>query len=75
MLIMAWAVGDSGTILQTTNGGEEWLLQTSGTIKKLNGLQFIDSDFGFAVGDTGTVLKTTDGGISWVVLQIGTNKI
>ena len=26
-----WAVGDSGIILHTTNAGQDWITQTSGT--------------------------------------------
>ena len=28
-----WAVGDTGTVLKTTDGGNEWNDQTSGTTK------------------------------------------
>ena len=30
-----WAVGDNGTIVNTTDGGQTWLLQSSGTTEIL----------------------------------------
>jgi hypothetical protein len=52
-----WAVGYSGTILKTTNGGATWSLQTSGTTQDLTALQFVNSNRGYAVGNGGTILK------------------
>ena len=34
----AWAVGDRGTVLATTNGGKTWIAQTSGTTQFLSGI-------------------------------------
>ena len=58
-------VGDYGTILRTTDGGEIWTLQTSGTTNALNGVSFTDSNNGTAVGVSGTILRTTNGGETW----------
>jgi photosystem II stability/assembly factor-like uncharacterized protein len=63
-----WAVGDSGTILKTTNGGSAWLPQTSPTTEELLSVYFIPqggTNTGLAVGRGGTILKTTDGGSTW----------
>jgi photosystem II stability/assembly factor-like uncharacterized protein len=60
-----WAVGYSGTILKTTNGGANWLLQTSGTSNWLGSVHFTDTNTGWAVGNSGTILKTTNGGTVW----------
>ena len=64
-LNIGFAVGDSGTILKTTDGGGSWLIQTSGTSNALRGVSFIDLNIGTAVGDSGTILRTTNGGINW----------
>ena len=69
------AVGSSGTILRTTNGGTNWVSQTSGTIYFLYGVSFTDSSNGTAVGDKGTILRTTDGGITWVSQASGTKNL
>ena len=60
-----WAVGDSGTILNTTDGGATWDPQTSGTQHGLYSVYFVYSSTGWAVGDSGTILKTTNGGTIW----------
>ena len=51
-LNIGFAVGDSGTILKTTDGGGSWLIQTSGTSNALRGVSFIDLNIGTAVGDS-----------------------
>ena len=63
------AVGDFGTILRTTNGGIDWVPQTSGTMKTLYGVSFTDANngtVGFELGGTGIILRTTDGGNNWI---------
>jgi len=57
------AVGDSGTILRTTDGGATWMLQSGRTNANLRAVAFIDANTGIVVGDKGTILRTTDGGL------------
>lgn len=73
-----WAVGlnsvgeggaSYGTILRTTDGGETWIRQGSGsTIPDvgLSGISAVDNEVAWVVGTNGTVLHTTDGGTTWV---------
>ncbi len=69
-----FAVGDSGIILSTTNGGVSWNNTGAPIIRDFNAITFLNPDTGYIVGgyDTGaarkTILKTTDGGSSWVIL-------
>jgi len=63
-----WAVGDSGTIINSTNGGSSWNSQASGTAYELRGVVAISATVAFAVGDQGTVLRTVNGGSSWSTL-------
>jgi photosystem II stability/assembly factor-like uncharacterized protein len=67
-----WAVGDNGTILKTTDGGQNWISKTSGTTSDLNSVQFVNSQIGWAVvaENLGDVIKTTDGGESWFTQDI-----
>ncbi|MBX7223363.1 MAG: choice-of-anchor D domain-containing protein [Blastocatellia bacterium] len=53
-----WAVGDGGTILKTTNGGQSWVSVNN---PSANGLYevFFNSFAGWAVGANGTILKYT----------------
>lgn len=57
--------GDAGTILKTTDGGENWNLTILDTTTTLRDIFFINSKIGFAVGDFTRFYKTTDGGNSW----------
>jgi len=61
-----YAVGLSGSILKTTDGGADWAVQASGMGNGLHSVDFPSGpSSGYAVGDDGTVLVTTDGG-TWV---------
>ena len=60
-----WAVGNSGTILYTDNGGIDWTKQDSGVTTALNSVHFADSLNGWVVGDGGVILYTDNGGIRW----------
>ncbi|MBK8981337.1 MAG: T9SS type A sorting domain-containing protein [Ignavibacteria bacterium] len=61
--------GDTGFILRTNNGGNNWTVQYSRT-QKLSKIQFLDSMTGYTAGGsgggTGRIYKTTDGGNNWV---------
>ena len=68
----AWAVGNNGTILATTDGGTHWLKQPSGTTYQLRSVAFADPRHGWVVGslfsDTKTasaIFATSDGGRTW----------
>jgi hypothetical protein len=53
------AVGDSGTILYSTNG-ITWTKKTSGTTEQLNNVTYANSTW-VAVGEDGSVLSSSDG--------------
>ncbi|HZV13066.1 MAG TPA: YCF48-related protein [Candidatus Kapabacteria bacterium] len=63
---IGFIVGDAGTILQTTDGGKSWSLDTE-KISSNNFLNitFVESQFGYIVGGNGTILRTTDLGRRW----------
>jgi len=61
----AWAVGEFGTILASSDGGATWQQQPSSVESSLFGVSFIDQQRGWAVGLEATLLTTTDGGTSW----------
>ncbi|MCB0712128.1 MAG: T9SS type A sorting domain-containing protein [Ignavibacteriae bacterium] len=58
-------------ILRTTNGGESWVNQPSGSTQTLNGTYMVDSMNVWAVGIANHVLHSTDGGSSWEVVDVG----
>jgi photosystem II stability/assembly factor-like uncharacterized protein len=62
---VGFAVGDTGTILKTTDLGATWVPLSSGTAKALYDVYLFDPDQGVAVGEQGWILRTTDGGTGW----------
>ena len=68
-----WAVGEKGTILNTSDGGESWEYQQSGTLLSLRSVFFTDAQNGWIVGGNThpipgeyIILHTSDGGYTWV---------
>jgi photosystem II stability/assembly factor-like uncharacterized protein len=59
------AVGNSGRIARTTNGGTDWTKQLSVTTNNLYSVSFSDINYGTVVGDGGIILRTSDGGTIW----------
>jgi len=71
--LYGWATGDSGTILHTSDGGNNWLLQNSQTENEIYEVFFLNRDTGWASSfhfsslPYGTLLlKTTNGGEEWI---------
>ena len=67
------AVGDSGTVVYTTNK-ITWTAGVSGVTQTLRDVDMISSTVGIAIGDAGTVIKTTDGGATWSTKTSGTTE-
>ncbi|RJP80437.1 MAG: T9SS C-terminal target domain-containing protein [Candidatus Zixiibacteriota bacterium] len=61
----AVAVGATGTIIRTENGGQLWLPVPSGVTATLMGTFFVDANHGWACGSGGSILATTNGGETW----------
>ena len=65
---VAWASGQNGTFLRTTNGGETW---TVGTVPEASydfrDIDAFDADTAYVLsaGEPAKIYKTTDGGESW----------
>jgi photosystem II stability/assembly factor-like uncharacterized protein/tetratricopeptide (TPR) repeat protein len=60
-----WAVGESGTVLSTNDGGETWYRtgpRMSGTIRDV---AFFDEFTGWITGDDNLLFFTDDGGRRW----------
>jgi photosystem II stability/assembly factor-like uncharacterized protein len=72
--LKGWAVGDSGIIIHTSNGGTNWTFQNSKTKAFLHDVFFLNERLGWALGWNvynpqppygSYYLKTTDGGVHW----------
>src|SRR5215813_2267534 len=58
---VGWAVGESGMIQYTEDGGATWLAQEASTRKLLYDVAAIDAKQAWAVGASGKLLRTVDG--------------
>ncbi|NLE39290.1 MAG: hypothetical protein GX621_14805 [Pirellulaceae bacterium] len=72
--LAGWAVGDRGTIWHTSDGGQQWNLQSSGVSCPLYCVSFLNERVGWAAGgfaqpyrhgSAGVILATGDGGRTW----------
>lgn len=64
---------DTGIILKTVNGGNDWTLVNENIDKVIYDLDFATDQIGFASAFGNKILKTTDGGENWgyIVLHTG----
>jgi photosystem II stability/assembly factor-like uncharacterized protein len=69
-----YAVGDNGTVVNTSDGGTTWTLKPTGISTALNSCHFTSTTTGFVVGDGGVILKTTDNGTTWTPQTSGTTE-
>ena len=77
--LKGWVAGDSGVILFTSDGGNNWTFQNSTVNTSIHDLFFLDSLNGWGLtwhrnqfGPIGTTfLKTTNGGQTWVAEIFG----
>ena len=69
------AVGAAGTIMKTTNGGVNWVVQPSPIYAYLWDVTYVDINIWIVVGvdvssgNNGIILRTTNGGNNWVIIQ------
>jgi RHS repeat-associated protein len=66
--LTAYAVGDGGTIIKSTNSGVSFgpAATLSGPPNNLKDISFTDQFTGYALGTGGIVYKTTDAGANWI---------
>ena len=66
---IGWAIGDTGVLLKTIDGGVNWVSIETPVNVSFNKVSFYDLYLGYAVGSGGTILKTIDGGETWFALE------
>lgn len=69
-----WAAGTNGTIIKTTNSGNNWNAISSGTNSDLHSLSLaisISDTNLFISGDSGLIIRSTGLGNSWTTLLSG----
>lgn len=72
-LYLAWAVTDSGCVLQSNDEGHTWYFSSQPTTSNLNCICNANDTVFFAGGDNGVLFRSPDWGISWDTLSSGTN--
>ncbi len=63
---IGWAAGSSGTVLKTTNGGEQWFEVNPDNTSNFRSIYFSDTQHGWVAGVGGVIYRTTDGGYNWI---------
>ncbi|MFQ6092573.1 MAG: YCF48-related protein, partial [bacterium] len=64
-----WAVGVGGTILHTSDGGQRWVEQRSGTTEELTHIQAVNSETAWVSGKFDGLIKTVNGGQNWTIVR------
>ena len=68
-----WAIGDTSTIVHTSDGGYNWVTQVCPISNfNLGRVQFVNKDIGFITAGKGTILNTSNGGMNWNLVIIDT---
>ena len=58
-------VGDSGALLMTTDGGQNWTTPNAMTTEKINGVARANADDVLAVCNAGVLIESSNSGSSW----------
>lgn len=66
-----WAVGTSGSIAASADGGDTWSMQSTPTFFNLRAVWAVSATRAWAVGENGVILRTSDGGSTWILLNGG----
>lgn len=70
--LTGWVAGENGSIIRTTDGGNNWEVQNSTVQSFITDIFFINNTIGWATTITDTfpfitiILKTTTGGNNWI---------
>ena len=65
----------NGAILETTNGGVNWVTVLTGNTYTLADIVFPTASTGYSVGLNGAIIKTTNAGNSWSVINSPTTNV
>ena len=73
---LGYAVGQTGTMVKSTDGGLTWnsLVSPFGTTI-IYSMKVLDANTIVAVGGSGKGYKSTDGGATWTALSLGTGSL
>ncbi len=68
--LSGWASGDSGVVIHTFDGGQNWIVQQTGLSVLIDDMYFTDNLNGWAIGNDYSpngsyFIRTTNGGNNW----------
>jgi len=72
--LTSYAVGVAGTLIKTTDGGNNWNRVYCGVWDALNSVHFTDAYTGYIASERGIILKTIDAGQHWDSLITNTTR-
>lgn len=64
-----WGCGNSGTVIKTTNSGNNWSSQIIDNSVNLTSLCFVNSELGWSAGSNSKIYKTTNSGAIWFLVH------
>lgn len=69
---VGYMAGLNGTVIKTTDGGNNWEIKNNGipSSKAIYSIFFSDDNRGIAVGNFGTAYQTNDGGDNWTPFTV-----
>ena len=67
------AGGTIGVICKTTDGGDNWTVQTNNVTNRLQAVFFVNTNLIIAAGWQGRIIRSTDGGNTWTAPSSGTS--
>jgi photosystem II stability/assembly factor-like uncharacterized protein len=70
----AFAAGENGLLLRSSDLGRTWTAQESGTAANLSALAAAGPRTLFAAGDSGVLLRSIDRGSTWIRMDMGSIK-
>jgi photosystem II stability/assembly factor-like uncharacterized protein len=65
-----WIIGQLGKVVSTTDGGNSWKFQNSGTTEDLFSVYFYNLENGWIVGRNNTVIQSSNRGMKWEKVNI-----
>jgi len=65
---LGFAVGENGTLLKTSDGGNTWNIQSIGTSENLFQIEFPTPNIGYISTYNGKIYKTSNSGTTWSLI-------
>lgn len=71
--LTGFSCGGNGTLIKTTNGGDNWSIMNTGLSSFLTCMYFVNANTGWVGSEDAVIKKTTNGGLSWISQPVAIN--